>query len=75
MSSGSEKPDWDAEVELNYLKRRVYEEARAAVAAPSTGATLAHVILATAYAKRLGEQSRSPEADIGNSWADQNRIW
>lgn len=71
MSFRGEQVDPYEDSELNYLKRRIYQEAEAAVAASSTDATLIHVVLATAYAKRLGEQSRLP----GESWADHHRLW
>jgi hypothetical protein len=75
MSSGGVEPNADIDAELNYLRLRIYEEAEAAVAASSTDATLIHVILATAYAKRLAEQSRLPEYNPGQSWADHHRVW
>lgn len=75
MSFPSEEPVCDADAELNYLKRRVYQEAQAAVRASSTSATLLHVILATAYARRVGEQTRPPSSDTGQGWVDQHRIW
>lgn len=75
MSSRSEDPVPDADAELNYLKRRVYQEARAAVTASSTSATLAHVILATAYARRMGEQTRPPGSSTAHAWVDQHRVW
>ena len=40
------------ERDLNYARRRVREEANAAAAAGSLAATLIHVDLAIAYAKR-----------------------
>ncbi len=60
---------------LRYLHRRVREEADAAARATSMDATLIHVILATAYAKRFGERSGASANPAGHSWADQHRIW
>ena len=43
---------------LGHLERRVREEAKAAVSAAGFPATLAHIALATAYARRVGEEKR-----------------
>lgn len=61
--------------EQDYLKRRIHQEANAAVIACSPEATVIHVILATAYARRLGEQAFSSNAGFAAAWADQNRLW
>ncbi len=60
------------DAKMTYLKRRVSEEAQAAVSSPSTTATLVHVMLATAYAKRVGEQTRLNSRE---RWVDQHRVW
>ena len=49
---------------LAYLESRVREEADAAATASSVEATLVHVVLATAYAKRLND-----------SWVQEHRVW
>jgi hypothetical protein len=41
--------------EADHLRKRVRQEAQAAVRASSLAATLVHVSLATAYARRLGD--------------------
>lgn len=51
-----------------YLRRRVREEADAAVGAHSLAATLIHVSMATAYAKRCCD------AD-DRAWVANNRLW
>ena len=53
-SEGSARKQRDT---LSYLSRRVRQEATAAVEAASVQATTIHVILATAYAKRINERS------------------
>ena len=58
MTTETEPPIIVIELEPDYLRRRVYEETQAAVIASSPSATLIHVVMATAYAKQLGEQSR-----------------
>ncbi len=60
---------------LEYLQRRVREEAEAAVRASSMPATLIHVALATAYAKRFGEMSNLAPVSAEQRWADDNRVW
>ncbi len=47
------EPEERGRRELAYLNGRVREEAEAAVRASSIEATLVHVALATAYARRL----------------------
>lgn len=59
---------------LNFLKARVREEALAAANAASVEATLIHVALATAYAKRFGESSCSGPLSA-TDWVNQNRVW
>lgn len=49
-------PDAAATHDLRHLRRRVREEAKAAVSAAGLDATLAHLALATAYARRLRAQ-------------------
>lgn len=73
-STGSTGDGRDSD-SLSYLSRRVHEEAEAAVRATSVEATLIHVLLATAYAKRFGEVSAREASSAGQSWVDQNRIW
>lgn len=51
-----------------YLKRRVRDEADAAARAGSLAATLIHVALATAYAKRC---SRADD----QAWMAARRVW
>jgi hypothetical protein len=75
MSPTNQELDADTAAELSYLRRRVAEEANAAVVARSTDTTLIHVALALAYAKRFGEQSRAPQLSNRASWADQHRLW
>ena len=57
---------------LGYLARRVREEAEAAIIASSVSATMIHVVLATAYAKRFGEGTVRQDQQ---TWADQHRVW
>lgn len=57
---------------LDFLARRVREETEAAIKARSAGATMIHVVLATAYAKRLGEASSRQKSQ---TWADLHRLW
>ncbi len=59
---------------LGYLKQRVHEEAVAAVQASSVEATLIHVALATAYAKRFGEGSATARQEA-HDWVDDHRAW
>lgn len=63
----------DAAETRRYLERRVREEARAAAIAPSVEATLMHVRLATAYARRFGAGS-APETS-GDVWVQEQRVW
>jgi len=51
-----------------YLKRRVRDEADAAARAGSMAATLIHVALATAYAKRCSR-------DGDQAWIAAHRAW
>ncbi len=68
MSLETEQSNYVMDAEPGYLRRRVYEETKAAVIASSPGATLIHVIMATAYAKQMDEQSRL-------RWVDEHRVW
>jgi hypothetical protein len=75
MSAREQKASGDDAVPapcLDYLQRRVREEAEAAVRATSMPATLIHVALATAYAKRFGEVSHG---GVAVGWADEHRLW
>lgn len=54
--------------DTGYLKRRVREEADAAASAGSLAATLIHVALATAYAKRCGQAG-------DRAWVANHRLW
>ena len=58
----------------NFLRGRVREEAIAAADAISVEATMIHVALATAYAKRFGETSSSLQRDAA-AWVSEHRIW
>jgi hypothetical protein len=60
---------------LSYLSRRVRQEAEAAICASSIASTSLHVILATAYAKRLGESSASCATSTAEDWIDKHRVW
>ena len=51
-----------------YLRHRVREEADAAASAHSLAATLTHVVLATAYAKRCCDAE-------DRAWVATNRLW
>ena len=51
-----------ASPQSRHLRRRVREEAQAAVTAAGLGATLAHLALATAYARRLREENPAAPA-------------
>ncbi len=71
-SGGTEQADIPAATA--YLESRVREEAAAAAWATSLEATLAHVKMATAYAKRLNAsnaQLTPPE----ESWVEEHRLW
>ncbi len=70
-----QQDDAGASGSLLYLQRRVREEAEAAIRASSMPATLIHVALATAYAKRFGEISGAETPVAGTNWADDNRVW
>ena len=72
---GYTSPDPSAGCALRYLERRVREEAEAAVRASSTQATLLHIALATAYARRFGETSAKDSGGLANAAADECRIW
>jgi hypothetical protein len=61
--------------ELSYLSHRVRQEAEAAIRAPSVEATTIHVLLATAYAKRLGEGSARHASVTAERWMAQHRAW
>lgn len=60
---------------LGFLECRVREETDAAADAASVEATLAHVLLATAYAKRFNECSGSSTALAAESWVAEHRLW
>ena len=60
---------------LAYLESRVREEADAAARAASVEATLAHVVLATAYARRLNECSSGRVTLPADSWVQEHRLW
>lgn len=60
---------------LSYLERRVREEADAAATASSVEATLIHVLLATGYARRLGECSGRSGSFTKYSWVEEHRLW
>lgn len=61
--------------DLAYLECRVREEADAAARASSVEATLVHVVLATAYARRLNECSSGRLSLPADSWAQEHRVW
>lgn len=58
----------NAQGDAVYLKRRVRDEANAAALAGSMAATLIHVALATAYAKRSCHAS-------DRAWIAEHRVW
>ena len=60
---------------LAYLVSRVREEADAAARASSIEATLAHLFLATSYAKRFGEYCGRRTNFKAKSWVEDQRIW
>jgi hypothetical protein len=66
--------DWSSS-SRSYLARRVQEEAAAAADATSLEATIIHLKLATAYARRLSEEVAFPWHLRAQSWADEHRIW
>ncbi len=57
-----------AERDIEYLRRRVRAEAEAACSAGSLAATLIHVVLATAYAKRCCYAH-------DRTWVAETRLW
>jgi hypothetical protein len=62
------------EQSLGYLKRRVAEEAAAAISATSIEVRLIHIAFATAYAKRVRESSAlGRRASV--AWVDEHRVW
>ena len=62
-------------IELAYLESRTREEADAAARASSIEATLVHVVLATAYAKRLNKCSGGRLPLPADSWVQEHRVW
>lgn len=58
----------DQQSDAVYLKRRVRDEADAAARAGTMAATLIHVALATAYARRC---CRADD----QAWVAQSRLW
>lgn len=68
-------PDGAAGADLAYLESRVRAEAGAAAAASSLAATLIHVSLATAYARRFGECTERNMVLNGRIWAEEHRVW
>jgi hypothetical protein len=58
-----------------YLKRRVRDEAEAAISASSMPAMLIHIALATAYAKRFGESEHAAASWVRDPWTERHRIW
>ncbi|MBA3512478.1 hypothetical protein [Sphingomonas sp.] len=65
----------EAPVTLSYLESRVREEADAAATATSLEATLIHLRLATAYAKRFDDcAGRSSNSNV-RSWVEDHRVW
>jgi hypothetical protein len=71
MQLRSERPGRSNEEQsdgISFLSRRVRQEAKAAVRASSLEATTIHVVLATAYAKRLGQ-------DAAERWVQEHRVW
>ena len=58
-----------------YLESRLREEANAAARAASVEATLVHVVLATAYAKRLNECTSGRLIVPADSWVQEHRVW
>ncbi|MEO5953220.1 MAG: hypothetical protein ABIQ44_12210 [Chloroflexia bacterium] len=57
-----------SQLDRAYLTRRVREEAVAAASAQSTAATLIHVALSTAYAKRCRYVA-------DQAWVAEHRVW
>lgn len=76
-SHSSAKPSEELEPSefVSYLHCRMVEEADAAAKASSMEATIIHVTLATAYAKRLCAHSGWPAASADRQWAGQHRVW
>lgn len=60
---------------LSYLETRAREEADSAATASSVEATLIHLRLATAYARRFGESSGRSTSFTAESWAGEDRVW
>ena len=60
---------------LAYLESRMREEADAAARAQSVEATLVHVVLATAYARRLNECSSGRLTMPADNWVQEHRVW
>lgn len=77
MSSDSERTIASAvsSATLSYLEGRVREEADAAASASSVEATVIHLRLATAYARRFGERSGRSISFAGESWIGEHRVW
>ena len=77
--SACENPDRADQAErsaaLAYLESRVREEADAAARAASVEATLAHVVLATAYARRLNEFCGGRSTRAADAWVQEHRLW
>ena len=65
----------DGTLTLAYLESRVRQEADAAARAASIEATLVHVVLATAYAKRLNACSNGRLTLPADSWVQEHRLW
>lgn len=59
----------------SYLESRVREEADAAARASTLGATLVHLDLATAYARRVMICPAAALPFAGRSAADEIRVW
>ena len=60
---------------LSYLHRRIRQEAEAAIRASSIASTSIHVVLATAYAKRFGEDSAASAPSDAQDWVNEHRLW
>ena len=74
-SSGASPDDAERPELVSYLHGRMIEEADAAVKASSMEATIIHVTLATAYAKRLCDHSGWSAVSHDKHWIDHNRVW
>jgi hypothetical protein len=57
-----------AQGEVEYLRRRVREEAEAGASAHCLASTLVHVVLASAYAKRCCDAA-------DRAWVAEHRAW